>query len=144
MIDTNQTKLLLCAIFFPISHHVEVCPAYLFSLKNRFSNGHILSEHLLKMTNVDFSYVSSKNLGQSRQSHTGCICFTFPHCVFSNVSSNRLPEKRHNHIGCICLTFLHCAFLNVSSNRMPEWMHSHIGCICSTFLHCVFSNVFSN
>ena len=56
--DTNQTKLLLCAIFSPISHHVEVCPAYLFSLKNRFSNGHILSEHLLKMTNVDFSLFS--------------------------------------------------------------------------------------
>ena len=52
-----QTKPNCCSVqyFVPISHHVEVCPAYLFYLKNRFSNGHILSEHLLKMTNVNFS-----------------------------------------------------------------------------------------
>ena len=56
------------------------------------------------------SYVSSKNLGQRRQSDTGCICLTFLHCVFLNVSSNGLHEKWQSHIGCICLTFLQCAF----------------------------------
>ena len=56
------------------------------------------------------SYVSSKNLRQSRQSHIGCICLASFHCAFSSVSSNCLPQKRHSHIGCICLTFLHCAF----------------------------------
>ena len=40
------------------------------------------------------SCVSSKNLGQSRQCHIGCICLAFHHCAFSNVSSNGLPEKR--------------------------------------------------
>ena len=77
--------------------------------------------------------VSSKNLGQSRQSHTGCIYLTFLHCAFSNVSSNGLPEKMQNRIGCICLTFRHCALSNVSSNGLPEQRHSHIGCICSDF-----------
>ena len=73
------------------------------------------------------------------QSHTGCICLTFLHCVFSNVSSNRLPEQMQNHTGCICWTFLHCAFSNVSSNDLLEKRQSHTGCICLTFLHYVFS-----
>ena len=78
------------------------------------------------------------------QSHTGCICLTFPHCAFSNVSLNCLPVRMHIHTGCICLTLIHCVFLNVSLNRLLVRMHSHIGCICLTFLHCVFSNVSSN
>ena len=76
------------------------------------------------------SYVYSKNLGQSRQSHTGHICLIFLHCVFSNVSSKRLHKRMQSHIGCICWTFLHYAFSNVSSNCVHEKMHSHIGCIC--------------
>ena len=66
------------------------------------------------------SYVSSENLEQSRQSHTGCICLIFLHCVLSNVSSNFPHEKRQSHIGCICLTFLHCVFSNVFSIGLPE------------------------
>ena len=58
------------------------------------------------------------------QNHIGCICSTFPHCVFSNVSSNCLPERMQSHIGCICSTFLHCAFSNVSCVlSMSNWNH---------------------
>ena len=77
-------------------------------------------------------------------SRIGCICLTFPHCVFSNVSSNGLPERMQSHIGYICLTFPHCAFSNVFSNRFSEWMQNRTGCICLTFSHCVSSNVPSN
>ena len=59
------------------------------------------------------SYVSPKNFGQSRQSHTGCICLIFLHCGCSNVFSNHLPEWMHSHTECIYLTFLHCVFWNV-------------------------------
>ena len=48
-----------------------------------------------------FSYVSSKNLGQSMQSHTDCICYIFLQCAFSNVSSNCLPGRMQSHIGYI-------------------------------------------
>ena len=34
-----------------------------------------------------------------------------------------------SHIGCICLIFLHCVFSNVSSNCPLERMHSRIGCM---------------
>ena len=51
------------------------------------------------------------------------------------------PEWMQSHIGCICLAFLHCVFSNVSSNGLYRRMHNHIGCICLSFLHCVFSNV---
>ena len=84
------------------------------------------------------SYVSSENLGESRQSHTGCICLAFLHCVFSDVDSTTLPEKMQSHIGCICLFFLHCVLSNVPSKRLPKRRHSHIDCICLTFLHCAF------
>ena len=56
-----------------------------------------------------------ENLDQSMQSHIGCICLAFLHCVFSNVPSNCLPAKMHSHIGCIYLTFLRYVFSNVSS-----------------------------
>ena len=82
-----------------------------------------------------FSYVSSKNLGQSMQSHTDCICYIFLQCAFSNVSSNRLSEKWQSHIGCICSTFLHCVFSNVSSNCLRGETQSCIGCICLIFLY---------
>ena len=80
----------------------------------------------------------------SSQTHTGCICLTFPRYVFSNVFSNGQPERMQSHTGCICSAFLHCGFLNVSSKRLDNRMQSHIACICSTFLHCAFSNVASN
>ena len=73
-----------------------------------------------------------KCLLERMQSHTGCICLFFLHCVFSNVSSNCLPEMMHNYTGCICLTFLHCAFSNVSSNCLRRKMYNHTGCICLT------------
>ena len=72
------------------------------------------------------------------QSHTGCICLTFLHCVYSNVFSNRLPVKMQSYIGCICLTFIHSVFSNVSSNCLPEKKHNYTGCTCLTFLQCVF------
>ena len=78
------------------------------------------------------SYVSPKNFGQSRQSHTGCICLTFLRCAFSNVSSKRLHKKMQSYIGCICLTFLHCVFSNVSSNGLHLRIHNHIDCIYVT------------
>ena len=114
-----------------------------------------------------FSYVCSKNLDQSMQNHTDCICLAFLQCASSNVSSTCLPQRMQNHTGCICLTFLHCAFSNASSNdwfwrlqshtgcicyfflygfsnetstHLDQRMHSRIGYICLTFLHCVFSN----
>ena len=77
------------------------------------------------------------------QSHIGCICWTFLHCVSSNVSSNGLPDKRHCYIGCICLTFLHYVFSNAPSNCLLKNIHSHTGCICLIFHHCVLSNVSS-
>ena len=33
-----------------------------------------------------------------------------PLCIHIYVSSNGLPEWMQSHIGCICLTFLHCVF----------------------------------
>ena len=33
--------------------------------------------------------------------------------VFSNVDLKILDQSRQSHIGCICLTFLHCVFSNV-------------------------------
>ena len=32
------------------------------------------------------------------------------HCAFLNVSSNHLQEETQSHIGCICMTYLHCVF----------------------------------
>ena len=60
-----------------------------------------------------------KHLPIMMHSRTGCIYYTFLHCVFSNVASNRLPEKMHSRTGCIYLTFLQCVFSNVSSNHLP-------------------------
>ena len=84
-------------------------------------------EGLLKKTNSHHSklvcvssYVASKNLGDRKQSHIGCICLTFLHCAFPNVFPNDLPETRHSHIGCIYLIFLHCGFSNVSSNCLSS------------------------
>ena len=37
------------------------------------------------------------------QSCIGCICFIFLHCAFSYVSSNDLPQKRQSHCICICI-----------------------------------------
>ena len=51
-------------------------------------------------------------------------------CVL-DVSSKCPVERMQSHIGCICLTFLHCVFSNVSSNCPPERMHSRIGCMCT-------------
>ena len=65
-------------------------------------------------------------------------------CVSLDGPSNWLPEKMQSHFGCICLNFLHCVFSNVSSNRLPVRMQSHIDCTCLTFLHCAFSYVSSN
>ena len=83
--------------------------------------------------------VFSNGLLQRMHTHTGCICFTFLHCVFSNVFSDCLPERMQSHIGCICLTFLHCGahnvFSNVSSNCLPEKRHSHIGYITLQLHH---------
>ena len=111
-------------------------------LSNESSQGllKMINNHHSKLVCVS-SYVSSKNLCESRQSHIGCIYLSFLHCAFSNVSSNCLPQKGHNHIDCICSNFLHCAFSNVFSNCLPQKRHNHIGCICSTFLHCVFSHL---
>ena len=78
------------------------------------------------------------------QTHIGCTCLTFLHCVFSYVSSKCLPQKMHTHIGCICLTFLHCVFLNVPSKCLNKRIQSHIGCISLTFLHDALLNVSSN
>ena len=78
------------------------------------------------------------------QSHIGCICLIFLHCVFSNVASSCLHQRMHNHIGCICLTFLHCVFSNVSLKHLHKKMHSHTGYISWTCFHCAFSNVSSN
>ena len=52
------------------------------------------------------------------QSHTGCMCLAFLHCVSSNVSSNGLYERIHSYIDCICLTlkFLHLHPLNQPYN----------------------------
>ena len=94
------------------------------------------SEGLLKITNSHHStlvcvssYVFSRNLIESRQSHIGCICLTFLQGVFACVSSNYLYESMHNYTGCICLTFLQCAFSNVPSNCLSGRMQSHIGYI---------------
>ena len=78
------------------------------------------------------------------QSHIGCICLAFLHCVFSNGSSNGLPGRMHTHTGCICSTFLHCVLSNFSSNCLHEKRQIHIGCLRLTFLHCVLWNVSSN
>ena len=102
--DTNQTKLLLCAIIFPISHHVEVCPAYLFSLKNRFSNGHILSEHLLKMTNVDFSL------------------FSFLHCT---VPLHMSPQRTWDRAGKVTLAAFVSLFPTVCFQISPQIANFH-------------------
>ena len=50
-----------------------------------------------------FACVSQVGLPEWMHSRIGCICLTFPHCVFSYVCSNRLHMRMHNHIGCICL-----------------------------------------
>ena len=81
-----------------------------------------------------FSNASSNCLYGKMQSHIGCICLTFLHCVFSNVSIKNLDQRRQSHIGCICLTFLQCAFLNASSKHQLKKMQSHIGCNCAW--HC--------
>ena len=79
------------------------------------------------------------------QSHTGCICLTFHHCVSSNVSSNYLLERMHIRIGCICLSFLRCVSSNVSSNGLPVRMHGHIVvCIYLTFPHYVFQRLMTH
>ena len=73
------------------------------------------------------------------QSHIGCICLPFLHCVFSNEPPNYLLKGMQSYTGCILLTFLHCAFSNVSSNCLSKRMHSRIGCICFDFSPlCVF------
>ena len=70
---------------------------YIYSI-NLYSNSQGLSESSegsLTMTNGHFSHTCTDqclvvcllNLAQSKQSHTGCICLTFPHCAFSDVSS---------------------------------------------------------
>ena len=84
----------------------------------------------------------SNCLLETSQSHIGCICTAFLHCVFSHVFSNYLPDRMHSHIGYICLTFLHCAFSKLFSNWMAGNMQSYIGYIYLNFLHCAFSNVF--
>ena len=81
----------------------------------------------------------SSSLPERIQSHTGCNCLSFLHCVFSNVSSTCLAERRHSHTGCICLSSSpHCVFSNVSSNCLPERVQNNTGCTCLAFLHCVF------
>ena len=67
------------------------------------------------------------------QSYIGCICLSFPLCVFSNVSSTHQDQSRYIHTGCIGLTFLHCVFSDVSSNDLPDRMHGYTGNICLTF-----------
>ena len=78
------------------------------------------------------------------QSHIGCICLLFLHCVFSNKPPNYLLKRMQSYTGCILLTFLHCAFSNMSSNCLSKRMHSRIGCICFDFFCCMFSNESSN
>ena len=67
-------------------------------------------------------------------SHFGCICLTFPHCVFSNEPSNSVHGRMQSHIGCICLTLLHCVFWDVYSSCFSPRMHTCIGCIYLIFL----------
>ena len=76
----------------------------------------------------------SNGLPERMHSHIGCICLTFPDCVFLNVPSKRLNRRMQSYIGCICLIFLLYVLSNVSSNGLPQRMHSHIDCICMTFL----------
>ena len=96
-------------------------------------------------------------LPEKMQSHIGCICLTFLHCVSSNVSSSCLDQNRHIHTGCTswffstvcfqmspqtvcpsgCIITLVAFFLlfstvfsNDSSNCLPEKMQSYTVCIC--------------
>ena len=82
---------------------------HIFSLKNRFSNGHILSEHLLKMTNVDFSLFSflhctpcyKKSILGSKQPVSGNLFF----CRFSlRLSENN--RSRVKFIAKLAIIFL--------------------------------------
>ena len=65
----------------------------------------------------------------------GCICMTFPQCVFPDELSNSQTWLLHNHTGCNCRAFLQCAFSNGFSNYQPERMQTHIGCICLTWCY---------
>ena len=40
-----------------------------------------------------FSYVFSKNLGQSMQNHTDCICYIFLQCAYSKFPQIDCPRK---------------------------------------------------
>ena len=131
IVDTHRksTKTIIVRISF-------LSTIFLFNIKA------ILMTHwFIENINMDscfyaFSYESSQCLHERMQSHTGCICETFLHCVFSSESSNWPRSVMYNYIGCICVTFLRCVFSNASSNCLPELMHSYIGCICLTLQHC--------
>ena len=85
--------------------------------------------YIFLLFSTSFKNVPSNCLLETSQSHIGCICTAFLHCVFSNVFSNYLPDKMHSHIGYICLTFLHCAFfktllkLNGWEHVKLHWLH---------------------
>ena len=75
----------------------------------------------------DFSYETSKNLDQSSQTHTCCICLTFPRCVFSNVTSNCLPWTKS------CKTKFKFSRICIS---LPNSYNSSYSHVASSNLYC--------
>ena len=65
------------------------------------------SDSLYSMIDAITSPASTSLVDQSVSNTSGCP--TFPHCVFSYVCSKNLDQSMQNHTDCICLAFLQCA-----------------------------------